>query len=75
MFISTSFLVPFVVFLILNVFENFLNYQIGRRSEKIELPSKTDLIKMISVLLLFAVLQGLLTYLGEWEFGPKTSLQ
>lgn len=65
MFISTSFLVPFFVFLVLNIFENFLNYQIGRRSDKIELPSKTDVVKMVAVLLFFAVLQGALTYLGE----------
>lgn len=57
-----------VVFLFLNVFENVIHYSIGRESNKEEsiklhLPSWEDAIKIIGVMILFGILQGLLTYL------------
>lgn len=56
--------ISFIVYLFVNFFENLIHYSIGRSSNKetkIELPSKTDFIKMIIVMLVFALLQGLLT--------------
>jgi hypothetical protein len=56
--------VSFVVYLFVNFFENLFHYNIGRFSNKetkFELPSKTDFIKIVVVMCVFALLQGLLT--------------
>lgn len=60
--------VSFVVYLFVNLFENLIHYNIGRLSKngdahkEIKLPSKDDLFKIVIVMLIFAGLQGLLTY-------------
>jgi hypothetical protein len=54
----------FFVYIFVNFFENMIHYNIGRFSNqetKIELPSKHDLIKIVIVMCLFALLQGVLT--------------
>jgi len=54
----------FFVYIFVNFFENMIHYNIGRFSNqetKIELPSKYDLIKIVIVMCLFALLQGVLT--------------
>jgi len=54
----------FVVYLFVNFFENLIHYNIGRFSNKetqIELPTKRDFIKIVLVMCVFALLQGLLT--------------
>ena len=56
--------ISFVVYLFVNFFENLIHYNIGRFSNKetkIELPTKKDLIKIVLVMCVFALLQGLLT--------------
>jgi hypothetical protein len=57
--------ISFFVYLFVNLFENLIHYNIGRFSNKetkLELPSENDLIKMLVVMFVFALLQGLLTY-------------
>ena len=58
-------IISFFIYLFVNMFENLIHYNIGKYSNKetkIELPSKTDWIKIIIVMCIFALLQGILTY-------------
>jgi hypothetical protein len=57
--------ISFFVYLFVNFFENLIHYNIGRSSNKetkFEIPSKKDWIKIIIVMCVFALIQGLLTY-------------
>jgi hypothetical protein len=57
--------ISFFVYLFVNFFENLIHYNIGRFSDKetkLTLPSKKDLIKIVIVMCVSALLQGLLTY-------------
>ena len=56
--------ISFVVYLFVNFFENLIHYNIGKfsnRETKLELPTQKDFIKIVIVMCLFALLQGLLT--------------
>ena len=56
--------ISFFVYIFVNFFENMIHYNIGRfsnRETQLELPSKNDFIKIVIVMCLFALLQGLLT--------------
>ena len=56
--------ISFLVYIFVNLFENMIHYNIGRFSNKetkIELPNKEDFIKIVVVMFVFALLQGLLT--------------
>lgn len=56
--------ISFLVYIFVNLFENIFHYNIGRFSNKetkFELPSKKDFIKIVVVMCIFALLQGLLT--------------
>ena len=56
--------ISFIVYIFVNLFENMIHYNIGRFSNKetkFELPSKKDCIKIVVVMCIFALLQGLLT--------------
>jgi hypothetical protein len=56
--------ISFLVYIFVNFFENMIHYNIGRFSNKetkLKLPSKKDFIKIVIVMLAFALLQGLLT--------------
>ena len=56
--------VSFFVYIFVNFFENMIHYNIGRFSNKetkLKLPSKTDFIKIVVIMCVFALLQGLLT--------------
>ena len=68
-------IVSFFVYLVVNLFENMIHYNIGRLSKngdtKIELPTKNDLVKIIIVMTIFAGLQGVLTY---WFSKMKVEL-
>ena len=58
-------IISFFVYLFVNLFENLIHYNIGKfsdRETKLELPSKKDWIKIMIVMCVFALLQGLLTY-------------
>lgn len=55
-----------IVFIILNIIENYVHYSIGRYPEadfiKLSLPDAKEWIKIIGIMLIFAVLQGIFTY-------------
>ena len=56
--------ISFLVYIFVNFFENMIHYNIGRFSNKetkLEIPSKKDFIKIVIVMCIFALLQGLLT--------------
>ena len=56
--------ISFFVYIFVNLFENMIHYNIGRfsnRETKLELPSQNDFIKIVIVMCVFALLQGLLT--------------
>ena len=63
--LAASFLVSFVVFMLLNVVEDYLNFLVGKKSKTFELPTRNEALRMASILVIFAALQGLFTYLGE----------
>lgn len=57
--------VSFFVYLVVNIFENLIHYNIGRFSNddiKFETPTHKDWLKIIIVTCIFALLQGLFTY-------------
>jgi hypothetical protein len=56
--------ISFLVYIFVNLFENIIHYNIGRFSNhetKLQLPNKKDFIKIVIVMCIFALLQGLLT--------------
>ena len=61
------FIVSFVIFIILNIAENIIHYSIGRNNNILELslPNNSDFIKIIIIMIIFAVLQGWFTYILE----------
>ena len=64
--------ISFFVYLFVNVFENLIHYNIGRFSNKetrFELPTTKDFVKIVLVMCIFALLQGLLTsYFNRRKF-------
>jgi hypothetical protein len=67
-------IISFFVYLLVNLFENLIHYNIGRFSNKetkFDLPSKKDWIKIIVVMCFFALIQGLLTYYFNKILKPK----
>ena len=67
-------IVSFLVYLFVNLFENLIHYNIGRfsdRETKIEMPTQKDWIKIVVVMCVFALLQGLLTYYFNKHIKPK----
>jgi len=58
-------IISFFVYLFVNLAENLIHYNIGKFSNKetkFDIPSKNDWIKIVVVMVFFALLQGLLTY-------------
>ena len=56
--------ISFFVYIFVNFFENMIHYNIGRFSNKetkFEIPNKKDFIKIVIVMCIFALLQGVLT--------------
>ena len=56
--------ISFFVYLFVNFFENLIHYNIGKFSNqetKLELPSQKDFLKIVVVMCVFALLQGVLT--------------
>ena len=56
--------VSFFVYIFVNLFENMIHYNIGRFSNNttnFELPNKKDFIKIVAVMSIFALIQGVLT--------------
>lgn len=59
-------IVSFVIYLFVNLFENIIHYNIGKFSDhetKIDIPTRKDWFKIIIVMCIFALIQGILTYL------------
>jgi hypothetical protein len=66
--------ISFFVYLFVNLFENLIHYNIGRFSNKetnLELPTKKDWFKIVVIMCVFALLQGLLTYYFNTYFKTK----
>lgn len=61
------FIISFIVFVVLNTIENIIHYSIGRESNKeklvLQAPTKKDWNRIIIIMIIFAVLQALLTCL------------
>lgn len=61
------FIISFFVFIVLNIIENYVHYNIGRNRGvkyiKLSNPTKIDWMKIIIIMLIFAILQGIFTYL------------
>lgn len=59
------FIVSVIVFIILNIVENVIHYNIGLTPERLSLsftaPSYVDWVRIICVMIVFAILQGVLT--------------
>ena len=57
--------ISILVYIFVNLFENMIHYNIGRFSNKeinkVELPSNKEFLKIVVVMCVFALLQGLLT--------------
>jgi hypothetical protein len=57
----------FIAFLFLNIIENFIHYNIGINRNNTEPvltnPSATDWIRIVIIMVIFAFLQGFLTFL------------
>ena len=63
--------VSFLLYVVINTFENVIHYNIGKFSNKetkFVIPSKNDWVKIIVVMTVAALLQGFFTY---W-FQSKT---
>ena len=60
------FLISGISFLILNLIEDLIQFNIGRNRQhykpKIYLPEKTEWFYVIIVMVIFGILQGLITY-------------
>jgi len=58
--------ISFLVYIFVNLFENLIHYNIGKFSNKddikFDIPTSKDWIRIIVVMIIFALLQGLLTY-------------
>ncbi len=59
------FIISFVVFIFLNIIENLLHFTNGRKeNDKIfqfTIPKKRDMIKIVIIMVIFALLQGGIT--------------
>ena len=57
--------ISFFVYMFVNLAENLIHYNIGKfsnRETRLDIPSKKDWFKIVVVMCIFALLQGLLTY-------------
>jgi len=65
-------IISFCVFLFINLLENLIHYNIGRYNNKdyikLSNPSKSDWIKIIFIMFIFAMLQGILTFVFNYYF-------
>ena len=58
-------IISFTIYLFVNLFENVIHYNIGKFSDnetKIDIPTRKDWFKIIIVMCIFALIQGVLTY-------------
>lgn len=59
-------IVSFIVYIFVNTIENMIHYNIGKFTNKDEyhfdIPTKKDWVRIIIIMVIFALLQGFLTY-------------
>jgi hypothetical protein len=59
-------IVSFVVYIFVNLLENMIHYNIGKFSNEytyhFDIPTKKDWVRIIIIMVIFALLQGFLTY-------------
>lgn len=60
------FIASFIAFILLNTIENILHYNIGRTTDKdtvfvFQNPTRKDWMRIVVVMIIFAILQALLT--------------
>ena len=70
------FIISFLIYAIINIVENYIHYNIGKHNEsnyniKFSNPSTLDWIKIVVVMFIFALLQGILTILVEGYWNKK----
>lgn len=56
--------ISFIVYLFVNMFENLIHYNIGKYSNsdiQFDIPTNKDWVKIIVVMVTFALIQGVLT--------------
>jgi hypothetical protein len=68
------FIISFLVYAVINMVENYIHYNIGRNQESayhidFSWPSTLEWTKIAAVMVVFALLQGILTIVieGYWE--------
>lgn len=70
------FIISFLIYIVLNMVENYIHYNIGKHHEsdyniKFSNPSSLDWTKIIVVMIVFALLQGILTILVDENRNKK----
>ena len=70
------FIISFFIYAFINIIENYIHYNIGRHNEsdyniKFSNPSKSDWVKIVVVMFVFALLQGILTILVDENWNKK----
>lgn len=58
-------IISFIIYLFVNLFENVIHYNIGKfsnRETQFDIPTRKDWFKIIMVMCIFALIQGILTY-------------
>jgi hypothetical protein len=70
------FIISFFIYAILNMVENYIHYNIGKHQEsnyniKFSNPSALDWMKIIIVMFVFALLQGILTILVDEKWNKN----
>lgn len=70
------FIISFLVYAVINLVENYIHYNIGRNQEHgyqigFSSPSPLDWSKIVVVMIVFALLQGILTILIEEYWDRK----
>ena len=63
------FIISFLVYIFVNIFENYIHYNIGRQHDtegvKLYSPNKIDWFKIVAIMIIFACIQGIMTYTLE----------
>lgn len=63
------FFISFIVYIFVNIIENYIHYNIGRNHDSsaiiLSSPSTVDWIKIIGIMVIFALIQGIMTYMLE----------
>ena len=63
------FMISFFIYIFVNIFENYIHYNIGRNHDieniKLSSPSTIDWFRIIVIMIVFAFIQGIMTYMLE----------